>query len=86
VQGREVGGAWGYGSILNDDTPLHRSPTLALTPSAVLQQNARTHAASLLPPLTHLPPTMVLPGKDVVQKVAAGQKLETVQSQKPGEE
>jgi hypothetical protein len=28
----------------------------------VLQQNARVTAASLLPPLSHLPPTMVLPG------------------------
>jgi hypothetical protein len=28
----------------------------------LLQQNARVTAAALLPPLSHLPPTMVLPG------------------------
>ena len=33
-----------------------------LTISMLLQQNARVTAASLLPPLSHLPPTMVLPG------------------------
>jgi len=38
----------------------------------LMQQNARTTAASLLPRLTHLPPTMVLPGKDTVQKAANG--------------
>lgn len=32
------------------------------TRSMLLQQNARVTAASLLPPLTHLPQTMVLPG------------------------
>jgi hypothetical protein len=35
---------------------------LSLTNSMLLQQNARVTAASLLPPLSHLPPTMVLPG------------------------
>lgn len=57
-----------------------------LTRSAVLQQNARTHAASLLPPLTHLPPTMVLPGKDAVKAVLKGETIGEVQNQKTGEE
>lgn len=30
---------------------------------AVMAQNARMASAALLAPLTHLPPTMVLPGK-----------------------
>lgn len=34
---------------------------------AVLIQNARKTAASLLPPLTHLPPTMALPSKEKLE-------------------
>lgn len=34
--------------------------------SAVLQQNARHTAASLLPALTHLPPTMAMPSQKAV--------------------
>ncbi|WWC60008.1 chorismate synthase [Kwoniella dejecticola CBS 10117] len=52
----------------------------------VLQQNARKATASLLPPLTHLPPTMVLPGKSTVQAVVNGKDVGEVQNQKPGEE
>jgi len=53
----------------------------------VLQQNARVTAASLLPALTHLPPTMVLPGKGTVQMVVNGDANgEMVQGQKSGEE
>ncbi|OCF58287.1 chorismate synthase [Kwoniella mangroviensis CBS 10435] len=52
----------------------------------VLQQNARKSAASLLPPLTHLPPTMVLPGKSTVQAVVNGKDVGEVQNQKVGEE
>ncbi|RXK41448.1 chorismate synthase [Tremella mesenterica] len=48
----------------------------------LLQQNARQAAAALLPPLTHLPLTMVLPGKGVVND-AAGEK---VQDNKVGDE
>jgi len=63
------------------------SRTRALTCSMLMQQNARTTAAALLPPLTHLPPTMVLPGKEVVDKVVNGQGLgEKVQNNKTGEE
>lgn len=52
-----------------------------------MQQNARTTAASLLPALTHLPPSMVMPPKDVVDKVVSGQGLdEKVQNNKTGEE
>lgn len=54
--------------------------------SMVLQQNARSAAAALLPPLTHLPPTMVLPGKETVQKVLNGKQDAVVQNQKSGEE
>ncbi|WWD16749.1 chorismate synthase [Kwoniella shandongensis] len=52
----------------------------------VLQQNARQAAAALLPPLTHLPPTMVLPGKATVDKVIHGESVGEVQGQKTGEE
>ncbi|WWC98923.1 chorismate synthase [Kwoniella sp. B9012] len=52
----------------------------------VLQQNARKSAASLLPALTHLPPTMVLPGKSTVQAVVNGKDVGEVQNQKVGEE
>jgi chorismate synthase len=53
----------------------------------LLQQNARKSAASLLPPLTHLPPTMTLPGKKTVEQVLNGQSAgETVQNNKTGEE
>ncbi|KAK6906960.1 chorismate synthase [Kwoniella mangroviensis CBS 8507] len=52
----------------------------------VLQQSARKSAASLLPPLTHLPPTMVLPGKSTVQAVVNGKDVGEVQNQKVGEE
>ncbi len=53
----------------------------------VLQQNARVTAASLLPKLTHLPPTMVIPAKGTVQKVVNGDANgEKVQGQKTGEE
>ncbi|KIR96391.1 chorismate synthase [Cryptococcus deuterogattii 2001/935-1] len=52
----------------------------------VLQQNARLTAASLLPDLTHLPPTMVLPGKGTIQKIKEGQSVGEVQNQKVGEE
>ncbi|WRT65472.1 chorismate synthase [Kwoniella shivajii] len=52
----------------------------------VLQQHARKSVASLLPPLTHLPPTMVLPGKSTVQAVVNGEDVGAVQSQKVGEE
>jgi chorismate synthase len=53
----------------------------------VLQQNARRTAASLLPPLTHLPPSMVIPGKSTVQAVSSGKAQgEAVQDQKVGEE
>ncbi|WVQ94461.1 chorismate synthase [Kwoniella sp. CBS 9459] len=52
----------------------------------VLQQNARNAAASLLAPLTHLPPTMVLPGKSTVRAVVNGEEVAEVQGQKPGEE
>ncbi|KAK4684828.1 chorismate synthase, partial [Tremellales sp. Uapishka_1] len=53
----------------------------------VLQQNARVAAASLLPALTHLPPTMVLPGKKTVQDILSGNVDDLqVQGQKAGEE
>ncbi|KAK8861348.1 chorismate synthase [Kwoniella newhampshirensis] len=52
----------------------------------VMQQNARAAAAALLPPLTHLPPTMVLPGKATVDKVVHGESVGEVQGQKAGEE
>ncbi|WVW79776.1 chorismate synthase [Kwoniella bestiolae CBS 10118] len=52
----------------------------------VLQQNARKSTASLLPALTHLPPTMVLPGKSTVQAVVNGKDVGEVQNQKIGEE
>ncbi|ORY29563.1 chorismate synthase [Naematelia encephala] len=53
----------------------------------VLQQNARTASASLLAPVTHLPPTMVLPGKDTVTKVVNGDAQgEVVQNNKSGDE
>ena len=53
----------------------------------VLQQNARVTAASLLPALKHLPPTMVLPGKGTVRKVVNGDANgAVVQGQKTGEE
>jgi chorismate synthase len=53
----------------------------------VLIQNSRKTAAALLPPLTHLPPTMVLPGKGYVQKVANGEiSGEVVQNNKSGDE
>lgn len=52
----------------------------------VLQQNARLTAASLLPDVTHLPPTMVLPGKNTVQRIKEGQIAGEVQNQKVGEE
>jgi len=55
--------------------------------SMVLIQNSRKAAASLLPALTHLPPTMVLPGKGFVKKVAnGGDAGETVQSNVVGDE
>ena len=55
--------------------------------SMLMQQNARVTAASLLPPLTHLPPTMVIPGKSTVQKIAKGEMDgELVQDNKPGDE
>lgn len=58
-----------------------------LTGSMLLQQNARTAAAALLPPLTHLPPTMVLPGTNVVDSVVNGNGLgEQVQNNKSGDE
>jgi hypothetical protein len=62
-------------SAQSNDADLGRlsfSPQLA---SAVLQQNARTAAAALLPPLTHLPPTMVIPGKKTVQAIVKGEKV-----------
>ncbi|WVR04023.1 chorismate synthase [Kwoniella sp. DSM 27419] len=52
----------------------------------LLQQNARTAAAALLPAPTHLPPTMVLPGKKTVEKVVNGEQIAEVQSNKLGEE
>jgi chorismate synthase len=53
----------------------------------LMQQNARTTAASLLPALTHLPPTMVLPGKKTVEKVLNGEMSgEQVQNNKSGDE
>jgi chorismate synthase len=54
--------------------------------SMVMQQNARSAAAALLPRLTHLPPTMVLPGKDTVEKIRRGEEVVQVQNQKSGEE
>ena len=51
-----------------------------------MQQNARKTAASLLPPLTHLPPTMVLPGKAQVEQVLKGNSAEQVQNNKSGDE
>lgn len=42
--------------------PLGVELAVADTRSMLLQQNARVTAACLLPPLTHLPQTMVLPG------------------------
>lgn len=49
---------------LSLSSEFHREvPTDANTLSSMLlQQNARVTAASLLPALAHLPPTMVLPG------------------------
>ena len=53
----------------------------------VLQQNARVTAAALLPSLSHLPPSMVIPAKKTVQKIINGDaELEQVQGQKMGEE
>jgi len=52
----------------------------------VLQQNARSAAASLLAPLTHLPPTMSLPGKQTVEKVLAGQSGILSEENKVGDE
>lgn len=46
-----------------------------LARSAVLAQNARTAAAALLPPLTHLPPTMVIPGKKTVEAIERGETV-----------
>lgn len=40
--------------------------------SAVLQQNARKAAASLLAPLTHLPPTMVIPKSKTIKQILEG--------------
>jgi chorismate synthase len=40
--------------------------------SMYMIQNSRQTAAAQLPALTHLPPTMVLPGKGFVPKVANG--------------
>ena len=55
--------------------------------SMILQQNARVSAASLLPKLSHLPPSMILPGQETVRKIANGdEKGDMVQSQKSGEE
>lgn len=64
----------------------HGSTLIFPVSSMVLQQNARLTAASLLPDLTHLPPTMVLPGKSTFQKVKEGQSVGEVQNQKVGEE
>jgi hypothetical protein len=59
-----------------DSARVRRSDPRTLHPSsAVLQQNARTAAAALLPPLTHLPPTMVIPGKKTVEAIAKGEKV-----------
>ncbi len=52
-----------------------------------MQQNARMASAQLLAPLTHLPPTMVLPGKATVQKVLNGDSEGVaVQNNKTGDE
>jgi chorismate synthase len=44
----------------------------------VLIQNARRTAASLLAPLQHLPPSMVMPPKKVVQKLVEYPEVEEV--------
>ncbi|KAG8828883.1 hypothetical protein FRC19_000271 [Serendipita sp. 401] len=45
----------------------------------ILIQNARRAAANLLPPLDHLPPSMVLPSKRVLQKLAEDPQVEEVE-------
>lgn len=42
--------------------------------SAVLIQNSRKQAASLLPPLTHLPPTMALPSAKQIKESVPSEK------------
>lgn len=54
--------------------------------SMLMQQSARKSLASLLPPLTHLPPTMVLPGKKTVEKVLNGDLDGQIQNNKTGDE
>jgi chorismate synthase len=52
----------------------------------LMQQNARLMTASRLPALTHLPPTMTLPGKDTVEKILHGDSVGQVQNNKSGDE
>jgi chorismate synthase len=66
---------------------IHEARPKLMSRSMLLQQNARRAAAALLPALTHLPPTMVLPGNATVLAVANGNPGgEAVQDQKPGDE
>lgn len=58
--------------MIAQDAGLTPSFCLLAPDSAVLQQQARQSAAALLAPLTHLPPTMVIPGKKTVNDVEKG--------------
>ncbi|KAJ9102236.1 hypothetical protein QFC19_004780 [Naganishia cerealis] len=62
--------------VLPRAVPIVETMAAIVIMDAVLQQNSRAASAALLAPLTHLPPTMVIPSSKTVKQILEGDLAE----------